>query len=581
LRYERLYAYLQDDVTRKRPTVDLVLNLLCSDSDDKRAMRSRFLPPAPLLRYGLLQAIPESGQGAVPLLARALHLDPQVAAALLGNDGMDERLYPACELLNANAERHPSGDATIARLLALVVALGREGWDALCHLHGPDSLARLSAAEGLARALGRPLLRVRLSRLAHPAGEFGNRMQAVYREAWLREAILYFEEFDLPGEECGPAACRCFVDLLADAKTLVLLGGKAPWVTAGETGLPLIPLAFAAPDASERLRIWRNELQRHGLDSAPAEVLAERFRLGTEQIRDAVQRAVGGARLDPEGRRAEAGTAELFAAARQQTRHLLAGLAQHIEPVRSWQDLVLPDDSAVQLREICARHLQRERVLEGWGFARKLAYGMGRHVLFVGPSGTGKTMAAEIMAGALGLDLFRIDLARIVSKYIGETEKNLDRIFTQAEQANAILFFDEADALFGKRSEVKDSHDRYANLEISYLLQKMELYAGIAILATNLRQNLDEAFVRRLAFIVQFPFPDEAQRRRIWTGVWPEKVPLAGDVDLDELARQCKLSGGTIRNVALAAAFLAADEGRPVSREHVLRAGATGVAERG
>jgi SpoVK/Ycf46/Vps4 family AAA+-type ATPase len=210
--------------------------------------------------------------------------------------------------------------------------------------------------------------------------------------------------------------------------------------------------------------------------------------------------------------------------------------------------------------------------MERWGFGDKVVTGSGTNALFAGPSGTGKTLAAEIVAHELQLDLYRIDLASVVSKYIGETEKNLDKIFAAAEGANGILFFDEADALFGKRSEVRDSHDRYANLEISYLLQRMEQHCGVAILATNLRQNLDEAFTRRLAFIVQFPFPDEAHRYRIWTGVWPPSAPLAPDVDLAALAKQLKLSGGSIRNIAVAAAFLAAADGQVVTRAHVFRA---------
>jgi SpoVK/Ycf46/Vps4 family AAA+-type ATPase len=237
-----------------------------------------------------------------------------------------------------------------------------------------------------------------------------------------------------------------------------------------------------------------------------------------------------------------------------------------------WDDIVLPEDSLAQLREICQRVAHRHRVLGEWGFDRKLSLGKGVNALFAGPSGTGKTMAAEIIANALGLDLYRIDLAGVVSKYIGETEKNLDRVFSAAQHANAILFFDEADALFGKRSEVRDSHDRYANIEISYLLQKMEEYDGIAILAPNLRQNLDDAFMRRLAFTVHFPFPDEASRRQIWTGIWPAETPLDGDIDHDFLARQYKLSGGNIKNIALASAFLAAEDEKPVTMAHLFQA---------
>ena len=241
-------------------------------------------------------------------------------------------------------------------------------------------------------------------------------------------------------------------------------------------------------------------------------------------------------------------------------------------PVHTWKDIVLPADALAQLAEMCQRVAQSYRVLGEWGFAAKLSTGKGVNALFAGPSGTGKTMAAGILANELGLELYKIDLSQVVSKYIGETEKNLDSIFTAAENSNVILFFDEADALFGKRSEVRDSHDRYANIEISYLLQKMEDYEGVAILATNLRQNLDEAFVRRLAFSINFPFPDEADRRRIWSGIWPDGMSFANNVDFDLLARQFKLSGGNIKNVALAAAFLAAADGGIVNMSHLLHA---------
>ncbi len=241
-------------------------------------------------------------------------------------------------------------------------------------------------------------------------------------------------------------------------------------------------------------------------------------------------------------------------------------------PVHGWADMVLPDEAMGQLHEICRRVALRHQVLGKWGFERKLSGGKGINALFHGHSGTGKTMAAEVVAHQLHLDLYKIDLAGVVSKYIGETEKNLDRIFAAAENANAILLFDEADALFGKRSEVRDAHDRYANLEVSYLLQKMEQHEGISILSTNLRQNLDDAFLRRLTFAVQFPFPDEHGRERIWKGIWPRETPLAPDLDAGWLAERFLLSGGNIRNVALAAAFLAAEEDSVVTLAHVLRA---------
>ena len=247
-------------------------------------------------------------------------------------------------------------------------------------------------------------------------------------------------------------------------------------------------------------------------------------------------------------------------------------MARKITPEYKWGDIVLPADRLEQLREVCNHVKYRDRVYGKWGFGRKLSLGKGLSVLFAGPSGTGKTMAAEIIAGELGLDLYKIDLSTVVSKYIGETEKNLSRIFIEAETSNAILFFDEADALFGKRSEVKDSHDRYANIENGYLLQRMEEYEGVVILATNFRKNMDEAFVRRLHFTVEFPFPNEEDRRRIWERIWPQDTPKSSALNLDFMARRFELTGGNIRNIALASAFLAADNRNMVDMTHLLHA---------
>jgi SpoVK/Ycf46/Vps4 family AAA+-type ATPase len=260
----------------------------------------------------------------------------------------------------------------------------------------------------------------------------------------------------------------------------------------------------------------------------------------------------------------------LWEACRVQARPRLEDLAQRIEPVAVWDDLVLPPPQVSALHDIAAHVRQRTRVYQNWGFAAKGKRGLGVSGLFAGASGTGKTMAAEVLANELSLDLYRIDLSQVVSKYIGETEKNLRRVFDAAEEGGAILLFDEADALFGKRSEVKDSHDRYANIEISYLLQRMETYRGVAILTTNMRGALDAAFLRRIRFVVQFPFPDAAQRAEIWRRVFPAETPTAG-LEVGKLAR-LNVAGGTIRNIALKAAFLAADSGESVSMGHLLHA---------
>jgi len=302
--------------------------------------------------------------------------------------------------------------------------------------------------------------------------------------------------------------------------------------------------------------------------------VAAKFRLTGGQIRDAAATARSLARgrdpHHPNIGRLE--SADLYAACRLQSNQKLTALAQKITPRYTWSDIVLPAGRLEQLREICNSMRHRPRVYEEWGFDRKLSLGKGLNVLFAGPPGTGKTMAAEVLAGDLGLDLYKIDISAMVSKYIGETEKNLSRIFAEGRSSNAILFFDEADAIFGKRTEVRDAHDRYANIEVSYLLQRMEEYEGMVILATNLRNNMDDAFVRRIQFMIELPFPSEADRRRIWDGIWPAGLPRGADLDLDFMARRFEIPGGNIKNIALAAAFLAATDGGTVTMDHLIRA---------
>jgi SpoVK/Ycf46/Vps4 family AAA+-type ATPase len=295
-------------------------------------------------------------------------------------------------------------------------------------------------------------------------------------------------------------------------------------------------------------------------------VLAGQFTLNSGQIIAAASSAMSQALQA--GRPLQ--IADLFDAARLHSGHHLTDLAHKIEPRYQWEDLVLPETPTAMLREMSSMVQSRPLVLETWGLGRKLTAGSGISALFSGPPGTGKTLAAQIMANQLGIDLYRIDLSTVVSKYIGETEKNLERIFSEASESNAILFFDEADTIFGKRSEVKDAHDRYANIEVGYLLQRMENYNGVAILATNLRANLDEAFTRRLQFIINFPFPDEEYRLRIWQVLIPPDLPRADDLDLETMAKRFKLAGGSIRNIIVSAAYLAAADGGRVSMQHLL-----------
>ena len=563
LRYERLYAYLQDDVSRKRPTVDLVLNLLCASDSARLERRTAFASDSALLGNAVVRLVSDPHYVHPPLLAQYVTPDEQIVRFLLGDGGLDSRLAASCRVVQPNATL--SELAVPAETMEHLVRIAREApasaTVACLWFHGPRGVGKGEAAEAMAHEAETTLLVFDANRV--DLADLESTLPLALREAWFRQAFLYIERTEYWLREPQGAALLASALRAPTCTTIVGSTDPLPAAVLGSAR----PFAFPVPGAVQRAECWRKALAARTvkLEEETVAALSSRFRLTPAQISSAVSDA-----LQRSGGRV--GTEDFAAAARAQSGQALASLADKVEPQATWDDIVLPPDALAQLRELCERVDHHNRVFNDWGFARKLSRGRGATALFSGGSGTGKTMAAEVIANALGLDLYKIDLSRVVNKYIGETEKNLDRIFCAAEDANAILFFDEADALFGKRSEVHDSHDRYANLEISYLLQKMEHYEGIAILATNLRQNLDDAFVRRLAFTVHFPFPDEADRQRIWSGIWPAAAPLAEDIDLKFYARQFKLSGGNIKNIALASTFIAAADGGVVTMEHLRHA---------
>ena len=575
LRYERLYAYLQDDVTRRRPSVDLALNLFCESAAERLARRAHFAPDAPLQRARLIEL---AGDAAAPLLAHTVALDEQVTRLLLGEGTLDRRLAGACRVVRAD---HDDALAADPRVRALGEAV-RDSWELglgiRLRLHGQAGVGKRRFAAAVAHAAGVPLMLVDLAALLdlreHRDAE--RALATALREGRYLGALVLLRRGEALLADGRVRLRERLEGVLAESAGAVVVASSCPWPA--DALADALEIELAPPDAVGRARLWRDAAHAAGvgIPEATAREVGARFRLTPRQIgaaaASAARRSAWRARLAAREAPEVLSASELFAAAREQSRRELASLAIRVEPVHRWEELVLPDDSLAQLREIARRVAHRERVMEEWGFAARLPRGRGINALFSGPSGTGKTMAAEVLAGSLGVDLYRVELSGVVSKYIGETEKNLDAIFAAAAGSNGIVFFDEADALFGKRSEVHDAHDRYANIEISYLLQKMEAFDGVAILATNLRGNLDAAFVRRLAFTVHFPFPDEASRLRIWRTVWPAAVPLDGDVDARFLARQFALSGGNIRNVALAAAFLAAERGGPVAMRDVIAA---------
>jgi SpoVK/Ycf46/Vps4 family AAA+-type ATPase len=576
--YERLYAYLHDDVTLREPTVDLALNLLCADLETKVAARARFTAAAPLLRYRLVQLGGEPGQRPASWLGSGLRLEPRVVRFLLGDDAVDDRLEPYVDLVtpavNLDDLVFPEAlRSQLSQLAGYARQAGGPGAGFVLYFQGPGGTGKRTAAAACCRKLDCQLLMVAGKRVAASgAGEFSALAALIEREARLQGALVYWEDFDVLLADEDDARAAALIPVLAALPGPAFLSGTATWEPAdAPPGLTFVRLPFPPPGPGERLRLWRAALGSSpgsGLDLAD---VAAKFQLSGGQIRDAsaTARSLALARA-PAGPRMT--SADVHAACRLHSNRKLAELAVPITPRYTWDDIVLPGEQMAQLHEIHDQVRHRALVYEAWGFDGKLATNKGLSVLFAGPSGTGKTMAADVLANVLGLDLYRIDLSTVVSKYIGETEKNLARIFAEATTSNAILFFDEADALFGKRTQVRDAHDRYANVEVSYLLQKMDEYTGMVVLATNLRKNMDEAFVRRLHATVEFPVPGEAERRRIWDQVWPAAAPRDPGLDTGFLARRIEVTGGSIRNIALAGAFLAAADGGVVTMAHVLHA---------
>ena len=571
LRYERLYSYLQDDVTKKRPTVDLVLNLLCPTFEAKLSERQRFAPSAPLVDRGLLHLFEDPSQHQATLLAKYLKVDERIIGYLLGSDEPKPPLSSFVRRVTPEIRLEDLILPSEMKNRLSLLARQRKSDGLFLYFQGPYGVGRQSAAEALCRELGLALLVIDGEALINAQGlGFEEAVRLAEREAVLQGAALYWEGFDPLLADDKRLLRTALFTRLEQERQITFLAGTTAWEPAGELGdLPFVRVEFSRPTYDERVNHWQTALNDGAAADIDPAALANKFRFSGGQIRDAARTARNLARWrDPE--KGQATMVELYEACRLHSSRKLSTLGRKIKPHHTWSDIVLPEDRLQQLQEICNSMKYRSLVYDHWGFDRKLSLGKGLNILFAGPSGTGKTMAAEIMAGELGLELYKIDLSTVVSKYIGETEKNLARIFAEAESSNAILFFDEADALFGKRSEVRDSHDRYANIEINYLLQKMEEHEGVAILATNFRKNMDDAFVRRMHFTVEFPFPNEADRRRIWEKIWPAETPQSAELDLEFMAHRFEIAGGNIRNIALAAAFLAASDGGVVSMAHLL-----------
>ncbi|WP_019180826.1 ATP-binding protein [Microbacterium yannicii] len=539
-RFERFFGYLNDDVGRRRPSVSVALEL-CGVPLTSAADRARLIS-GPLVSGGLVIIEDEER----PLPGRAVRVPDRVVGHLLGDDTPDRALDGVLSEPSTVEWGDPSRveQALAAGIRLVYLRESATGSGSAVAVRGIHSRGLDVVQLDLAR-LGGDRDAIALARL-------------VTREVRLRGVGLI-------AAPVTPEVQPGLIEALADSPQPTVFVGESTWDPGWFSELPVASVVEPTTTA-ERAGLWRTSLgpAADGLDVAEA---TAPFRLGPEQV----QRAAGTARSQATLSKSGVITAEHVAAgARAENASALDRLARRVTPTVGWSDLVLPAGPLNALREIELRARHREQVLGDWNMRPGGGRGHGVVALFAGDSGTGKTMSAEVVAGGLGLDLYVVDLSTVVDKYIGETEKNLERIFRAAAGTNAVLLFDEADAVFGKRSDVKDSHDRYANVESAYLLQRMETFDGLAILATNLRANIDEAFTRRLDIIVDFPIPDAVQRTRLWDRSLGNLVRRADDIDLEFLGRSFELAGGGIRAAAVTAAYLAAADRGTVLMRHCI-----------
>ncbi|HPT37881.1 MAG TPA: ATP-binding protein [Methanothrix sp.] len=548
-----LCAAAQGDSRMSHPTFALAMKSL------QQPHWSAISPSSPLRRWHLIRI------GSGDLLTKCpLQIDERVLYFLLGVPGLDERLQGFVEPVISHCEMPSSYEMLAERIVDLQMKSG----DALIQLCGMQDDGKRAVAQSACQRMGLQLYAIRAGDIPAAVAE----REALAR-LWEREALFsnsaLFVECGQAQEAEGRAILSATISFLQSVQCLILVSCAEPLACPGRLS---IRLDVKKPTSAEQEDLWRRTLKDAAckLDGFLGQAVYQ-FDLGLAGIEKAGAEVLSALSSEADkSNETRAIDCLLWEACRHQARPRLSELAIRIDAKAEWDDLVLPGSQKKMLREIAAQVRQRFRVYSEWGFAAKGARGLGLSALFTGSSGTGKTMAAEVLANELELDLYRIDLSQVVSKYIGETEKNIRRVFDAADEGGAILLFDEADALFGKRSEVKDSHDRYANIEISYLLQRMEAYRGLAILTTNMKKALDTAFMRRIRFIVEFPFPDASQRAEIWNRIFPQQTPL-GNIDLARLAR-LNVAGGSIRNIALYAAFLAAETGERVEMKHLLRA---------
>ncbi len=574
-RLRQLMRYLVNEASRIHADVGLLELLVYSSAQTRDRMIIELAPDGRLFKHRLLEGIGSARQqDDAPFLLRPIKLAPRVIELAHGYVRLDPKVSAIATLVRtpppmANLIMDEAIKSEVEHLLRPDPSASGPAPAVL--LAGAEGTGRKALAYGAAAALGCAALHVRCDQLPNDARELPKLCRALVREAILFRAMPVFENIDTLGVEqesgrinrakfldqalrefLGPVAGTCS---LHDSRPVVLSRG-------------VVVVDLAIPPEARRNQLWNRILGE--TKSLDVDNVAARYPISGGTIMKAAEAAM--ALASARGDVADISDVDVHAGLRATLDSKLSNLGKRVQWLQTWDDLVLPEDSLEEINEFMSRVKHRRAVYDDWGFSRKMAKGLGLSALFAGPPGTGKTMVAGLIAHELSLDLYQIDLSRIVSKYVGETEKNLAELFDAAEAGHAILLFDEADSLFAKRTEVKSSVDRYANLEVNYLLQRMESFSGITILTTNLDSSIDDAFRRRISFKVDFPFPEPEDRIRLWQCMLPDEASVNEDIDFNRLSDRYEMSGGYIRNAVLRAAFLAAADGSDIAMRHMLRA---------
>lgn len=573
-KYERIYAYFNNDISKKAPSIELTFKLLSDDGEYHWDHYTLFSKEAPLLFFNLIHWTdfhPEEG-----FLSQRYQLNNGIRDFLLGEGHINYDISHLARFYGTQGEPeslrfHPD---LVTKVLSIIENSFLNLGTSILWLYAKGHDLKKALILATSNHYHKPIIMVNLEDILYQSNPY-EILPWLFRDAILYDALLFFKggDFLYGSTEKETGLKMAFMKTLQDLANfkglnrILFINANHPWMpTESDIAMQWYPLEIRLPDYAFRNQVWTQALQDTALPETAINTLSWRYNFSEAQILQAVNYARN---LYGEG---QITLDSLYQGCNLKPFSSLNKYASKITAHYQWDDLVLPDDPLMHLQDIAHFIINRHIVYSQWGFEKKLSLSRSVNILFSGPSGTGKTMSASIIANEIQLELYRVNLSTIVSKYIGETEKNLEQIFDDANAGNVILFFDEADALFGKRSEVKDAHDRYANIEVNYLLQKMEVHEGIVILATNLNKNIDEAFLRRMHFAVEFPFPDATRRKRLWHQIFPNPVPLANDIDYQLLGEKLQVSGGNIKNIALTAAFYGARDSSEVTMAHIIKA---------